>query len=75
MLQKGISLNDSTDLVILDRPALSAHRYIEEIFQYHVAPRAAKISKTFLLMQENARSHIAVTVSNFFNEVSVRYVK
>lgn len=48
-----------TDLVLIERDTLTAHRYKTDILQHHnmISYYAGFIGNGFLLMQHNARSH------------------
>lgn len=72
MVWGGISCDARTELVVVDQ-RLNAHRYIEEILQEHVVPYAGFIgNETFLLMHDNARSHVAYIVDEYLTEVGIR---
>lgn len=71
MIWGGISMHRRTDLVILPFPGVTAVRYIEEVLRPHVLPMRCQRGRNFLLMQDNARPHIARTVLNFFTENNI----
>lgn len=71
MIWGGISLSGSTNLVVLDRPSVTAHSYIEDILQDHVVPFAFGIGDDFLLMQDNARPHVAHITRDYLNAVGI----
>jgi hypothetical protein len=56
----SISANARTDLGLIDRGAMNAHKYIEDFLQNHVvpfAPLAPLIGNNFILMNDNAQPH------------------
>ncbi|KAI4877300.1 hypothetical protein NFI96_019883, partial [Prochilodus magdalenae] len=55
----GISLEGHTALHVLTRGGLTAIRYRDEILRPHVRPYAGAVGPGFLLMQDNARPHVA----------------
>jgi hypothetical protein len=71
MVWGGIGLGARTELVIVDRGTLNADRYITNILQDHVVPFAPHIGDNFILMQDNARPHIARCVTNFLTETGI----
>lgn len=71
MVWGGICLGARTELVVIDGRALNADRYIRDVLQCHVVPFAPHIGANFLLMQDNARPHVARCVNNFLNEVEI----
>jgi transposase len=71
MVWGGIGLAVRIELVIVDRGTLNADRYITIILQDHVVPFAPHIGDNFILMQDNARPHIARCVTNFLTETEI----
>jgi len=67
MVWGGICLRAQTELVVVNG-ALNADRY----FQDHVVPFAPHIAENFLLMNDNARPHMARCVYDFLNVVGIR---
>jgi hypothetical protein len=61
MVWIGISLDVATELVVLDRRNLNAHRYITNILEPVVVPF---VGQDFIYMQNNGRPHIAKVVSD-----------
>ena len=72
MVWAGISNAARTDLVFVDNGAMNAHRYIEDVLGEHVIPFAPLIGENFILMQDNARPHVAHVVTQYLEEVGVR---
>lgn len=50
---------------------MTARRYIEEILQEAVVPFAPFIGDNFVLMQDNARPHVARIVTHYLEDVSI----
>ncbi|XP_076352718.1 uncharacterized protein LOC143248172 [Tachypleus tridentatus] len=71
MVWAGICLNGRTDLLSLDRGALNARRYRDEILEPIVRPFASAVSDGFILMQINARIHVARLCMDFLNEEGI----
>lgn len=71
MVWGGISLTARTDLVVIQNGTVTAERYILEILEQHVVPFAPYIGENFLLMQDNARPHVAQIVRNYLEEVQI----
>lgn len=71
MVWGGIALDGVTDLVVFDRPSVTAHSYIEDVLQDHVVPFAFGIGPNFVLMQDNARAHVARVTREYLNEVHI----
>ncbi|KAI3356298.1 hypothetical protein L3Q82_017193 [Scortum barcoo] len=59
MVWGGISLGGRTALHVLARGSLTAIRYRDEILRPLVRPYAGAVGPGFLLMQDNARPHVA----------------
>lgn len=72
MVWGGISLEARTDLVTLQGGSLNADRYIREYVEQHVVPYMPFIRENFLLMQDNARPHIARMTRQYFNDVGIQ---
>ncbi|XP_076329996.1 uncharacterized protein LOC143235656 [Tachypleus tridentatus] len=64
----GICLCGNTSLLILDRGALNARRYINEILEPIVRPSVEGVGDGFILMQVNARAHVARLCTDFDEE-------
>lgn len=71
MVWGGICLGARTELVVIEGGALNADRYIRDILQDHVVPFAPHIGENFVLMQDNARPHVARCVIAFLNQVGI----
>lgn len=70
MVWAGISLTGRTELVVING-SLTAERYIEEILDNHVVPYAPYIGQGFMLMQDNARPHVARVVQQYLAQVEI----
>jgi hypothetical protein len=71
MVWGGISSAAHTDIVIVDRGRMTACRYITEVVETYAVRFASFIGDDFLLMDDNARSHIARVVQNYLAEVNI----
>lgn len=71
MVWAGISREAHTDLIFVENGALNAHRYIEDILQNAVVPYSHFIGDGFVLMQDNARPHVALVVNEYLDEVGI----
>ena len=69
MVWAGITSHARTELVPILNGALSAHRYVEEVLMEHVVPFGYGVGENFILMQDNARPHVAQCVSQFLDTV------
>ncbi|KAI4901808.1 hypothetical protein NFI96_009500 [Prochilodus magdalenae] len=65
MVWCGISLEGRTALHVLARGSLTAIRYRDEILRPLVRPHAGAVGPGFLLMQDNARPHVAGVCQQF----------
>ncbi|KAK7891278.1 hypothetical protein WMY93_023241 [Mugilogobius chulae] len=65
MVWDGISLEERTALHVLPRGSLTAMRYRDEILRPLVRPYAGAVGPGFLLMQDNARAHVAGVCQQF----------
>lgn len=72
MVWGGISLDARTELVSLRGGNLNADRYIRECLEPHVVPYMPFIGENFLLMQDNARPHIARMTRQYLNDVGIQ---
>ncbi|KAL1493686.1 hypothetical protein ABEB36_009381 [Hypothenemus hampei] len=70
MVWGGISFGGRTDLVLIEN-FLNAVSYRNQILQPIVLPYAAAVGENFILMHDNARCHVAATVSEFLNESGI----
>ena len=66
----GITSHARTELVPILNGALSAHRYVEEVLMEHVVPFGYGVGENFILMHDNARSHVSQCVSQFLDTVA-----
>uniref|UniRef100_A0AAZ3QUN9 Tc1-like transposase DDE domain-containing protein n=1 Tax=Oncorhynchus tshawytscha TaxID=74940 RepID=A0AAZ3QUN9_ONCTS len=71
MVWGSISLGGRTALHVLARGSLSAIRYRAEILRPLVRPYAGAVGPRFLLMQNNARSHVAGVCQQFLQEKGI----
>ncbi|CDQ68666.1 unnamed protein product [Oncorhynchus mykiss] len=71
MVWGGISLGGRTALHVLARGSLTAIRYRDEILRPLVRPYASVIGPGFLLMQDNARPHVAGVCQQFLQEEGI----
>ncbi|VVC31897.1 Ribonuclease H-like domain,Winged helix-turn-helix DNA-binding domain,Homeobox domain-like,Paired [Cinara cedri] len=78
MFWGGISIDSKTELVCVSRTggarvqgSLTSDRYITEILEEHVVPYAGFVGDGFILMHDNARSHTALIVKNYTEEVGI----
>lgn len=75
MMWAGISYEEKTELVFIPGGGrgggLTAERYIREILQEHVMPQREIYGESFVLMQDNARPHVARTVRRYLSEAAI----
>uniref|UniRef100_A0A674BZP5 Transposase Tc1-like domain-containing protein n=1 Tax=Salmo trutta TaxID=8032 RepID=A0A674BZP5_SALTR len=71
MVWGGISLGGRTALHVLTRGSLTAIRYRDEILRPLVRPYAGVVGPGFLLMQDNARPHVAGVSQQFLQEEGI----
>uniref|UniRef100_A0A8C7DVR4 Tc1-like transposase DDE domain-containing protein n=1 Tax=Oncorhynchus kisutch TaxID=8019 RepID=A0A8C7DVR4_ONCKI len=71
MVWGGISLGGRTALHVLARGSLAAIRYRDEILRPLVRPYAGAVGPGFLLMQDNARPHVAGVCQQFLQEEGI----
>uniref|UniRef100_A0A674AH33 Tc1-like transposase DDE domain-containing protein n=1 Tax=Salmo trutta TaxID=8032 RepID=A0A674AH33_SALTR len=71
MVWGGISLGGRTALHVLARGSLTAIRYRDEILRLLVRPYAGAVGPGFLLMQDNARPHVAGVCQQFLQEEGI----
>ena len=71
MVWGGISLGGRTALHVLARGSLTAIRYRDEILRPLVRPYAGAVGPGFLLMQDNARPHVAGVCQQFLQEEDI----
>ena len=60
-----------TELVPILNVTLSAHRYVEKVLMEHVVSFEYGVGENFILMQDNARPHVAQCVSQFLDPVGI----
>uniref|UniRef100_A0A8C7P566 Transposase Tc1-like domain-containing protein n=1 Tax=Oncorhynchus mykiss TaxID=8022 RepID=A0A8C7P566_ONCMY len=71
MVWGGISLRGRTALHVLARGSLTAIRYRDEILRPLVRPYVGAVGPGFLLMQDNARPHVAGVCQQFLQEEGI----
>ena len=71
MVWGGISLGGRTALHVLARGSLTAIRYRDEILRPLVRPYAGAVGPGFLLMQDNARPHVAGVCLQFLQDEGI----
>ncbi|KAI3352369.1 hypothetical protein L3Q82_005335 [Scortum barcoo] len=71
MVWGGISLGGRTALHVLARGSLTAIRYRDEILRPLVRPYAGAVGPGFLLMQDNARPHVAGVCQQFLQDKGI----
>ncbi|KAI3362575.1 hypothetical protein L3Q82_001609 [Scortum barcoo] len=71
MVWGGISLGGRTALHVLARGSLTAIRYQDEILRPLVRPYAGAVGPGFLLMQDNARPHVAGVCQQFLQDEGI----
>uniref|UniRef100_A0A8C7PP95 Voltage-dependent calcium channel protein TPC1 n=1 Tax=Oncorhynchus mykiss TaxID=8022 RepID=A0A8C7PP95_ONCMY len=71
MVWGGISLGGRTALHVIARGSLTAIRYRDEILRPLVRPYAGAVGPGFLLMQDNARPHVAGVCQQFLQEEGI----
>ena len=65
-------MDAKTDLHVSGRASLNAETYIRDILDMYVIPYAPFIGDNFILMQDNARLHVANCVTEFLNATEIR---
>uniref|UniRef100_A0A8C5Q6F5 Transposase n=1 Tax=Leptobrachium leishanense TaxID=445787 RepID=A0A8C5Q6F5_9ANUR len=71
MVWGGISLGGRTALHMLARGSLTAIRYRDDILRPLVRPYAGAVGPGFLLMQDNARPHVAGVCQQFLQDEGI----
>lgn len=71
MVWGGISLEGRTDLHVIANGTLTAVRYRDEILRPIVRPYAGAVGPGFLLVQDNARPHVARVCRQFLDEEGI----
>lgn len=71
MVWGGICLDGRTDLLVIDRGALTAVRYRDEVLHPVVRPFAGALGPDFVLMQDNARPHTARVVQAYLDQEGI----
>lgn len=71
MVWGGISVDYKTDLVLVPGN-LNAANYIADILEMHVVTAAQIMDPGFILVQDNARVHVANDTMNFLRELEIQ---
>ncbi|KAL6457486.1 hypothetical protein MHYP_G00344490 [Metynnis hypsauchen] len=71
MVWGGISLEGRTALHVLARGSMTAIRYRDEILRPLVRPYAGAVGPGFLLMQDDARPHVAGVCQQFLQDEGI----
>ena len=71
MVWGGVSLEDHTNLHLLANGTLTAVRYWYEILRPIVRPYAGVVGPGFLLVQDNARPHVARVGRQFLDDEGI----
>lgn len=71
MVWGDISLTARTDLVVIHNGTVRAETYILKMLEQHIIPFILYIGENLLLMQDNARPHVAQIVRNYLEEVEI----
>ena len=71
MVWAGITSHARTELVPILNGAPSARRYVAEVLMEHFVPFGYGVLENFILMQYNARPHVAQCVSQFLDTVGI----
>lgn len=75
MVWAGICLDGRTDLHVVDRGALTAVRYRDEVLHPIVRPFAGAVGPDFILMQDNARPHTARVVMAYLDQEGINVME
>ena len=71
MVWVGISAQGKTDLHVIDNGTLTALRYVNKILDVYVRPYAGAVSENFILMDDNARAHIACITDQYLEQATI----
>jgi hypothetical protein len=63
MVWCGITINTRKDLVFIRSGGLTARRFMDEILEPQVIPRANVVLQNFICMQGNTKQHITPSIS------------
>ncbi len=72
MVWGGISYHAKTELHTFGKTSVTANSYISDILLDYVVPFAPYIGDRFLLMQDNARPHVAKLTVDFLESTGIR---
>lgn len=75
MFWGGICFDGRTELVPIRVRSMNADYYLEHIVVGHVMPFAPFVGPNFLLMQDNARPHVARPVIRYLNAVGIPFME
>ena len=64
-------MNERTDLIVIAGGSLTGVRYRDEVLRPVVVPIARAIGQNFILMQDNARAHIARVAMDFLENEGI----
>jgi hypothetical protein len=67
----GISAQGKTDLYIIENGTLTAVRYVNEILNVHVRTSAGAVGPDFILVDDNARAHIAFITNRYLEDATI----
>ena len=67
----GVSYDGPTDLYIFQNGALTGLSYQNEILHAYVRPYAGAVGQDFILMDDNARPHRALVVTEYLENAWV----
>ncbi|CAH2090861.1 unnamed protein product [Euphydryas editha] len=72
MIWGGMFYEARNDLVIFYRGSVNVQRYVEEVLQDHVITFAPFIGENFRFMHDNARCHVARSVTEYLDEAGIQ---
>lgn len=75
MVWGGICIHGRTDLIVLDRGNVNALRYRDQILDPVVRLFAGAIGEDFVLVQDNARPHIARVVMDYLEDNAINVME
>ena len=70
MVWAEIRAQGKTDLHVIDNGTLMAERYVNEILDVHVRPYACAVGPDFILMDDNARAHMARITMRYLEQTA-----
>jgi hypothetical protein len=72
MVWCGITINTRKDLALIRNGGLTARRYIDEILERQMIPRANVVDQNFVFMQGDTRQHINHIVTDYLDDHNIR---